>query len=48
MPVGLMLQSMTSAELTEWMAFYLVRHEDEEAEKAARTGQTVWRPPETE
>ena len=44
MPVDLMLQIMTSAELTEWMAFYRVKAE--EAEEDNRPGgKKVWKPP---
>ena len=34
MPVGEMLKKMPSTEITEWKAFFILEHEDIEAEKS--------------
>lgn len=42
MPVGEMLERITSAELTEWMAYYRVKAQEEDE---SRGGPQVWKPP---
>ena len=39
-----LLARITAAELTEWMAEYRLRQEDEEREREEREGRPVWRP----
>jgi hypothetical protein len=45
MTVGELLKRISSAEITEWMALYQVRAEEEEARKPG--AKTVWKPPDT-